>query len=135
MNISHASKQSGVSTKTIRYYESIDLIPPANRLPNGYRDYTDNDVSTLQFIQRARNLGFTLKDVENLVALWQDKHRASSDVKKLAQDHISEIEKRIAELQSVRDVLMDLSAHCQGNERPDCPILKGLERGMLAKNA
>jgi Cu(I)-responsive transcriptional regulator len=128
MNISHASKRSSVPAKTIRYYESIGLIPLATRLPNGYRDYTDNDVSTLQFVQRARNLGFTLKDVESLVALWQDQGRASADVKKLALNHIAEIESRITELQSVRDVLVTLSEHCHGDNRPECPILKGLEQ-------
>ncbi|MBT3557940.1 MAG: Cu(I)-responsive transcriptional regulator [Rhodospirillales bacterium] len=128
MNISQASKRSSISAKAIRYYESISLIPPANRLANGYRDYAENDVSTLQFIQRARNLGFAIKDVESLVALWQDRNRASADVKKLATDHIAQIEDRISELQSVRDVLANLSENCHGDDRPECPILKGLEQ-------
>jgi len=131
MNISMAAKGSGVPAKTIRYYESIGLIPPATRRENGYRDYGENDVSTLQFISRARNLGFSLKDVESLITLWRDRNRASGDVKQLALNHISEIDRRIEELQDVRDTLVDLTKRCHGDDRPDCPILQGLE-SMLA---
>ncbi len=127
MNISMAAKHSGVPAKTIRYYESIGLIPPAARRENGYRDYGDNDVSTLRFISRARNLGFAIKDVESLITLWQDRNRASADVKQLALNHIQEIDHRIIELQNVRDTLVDLTERCHGDDRPDCPILQGLE--------
>lgn len=127
MNISMAAKHSGVPAKTIRYYESIGLIPPASRRENGYRDYGDNDVSTLRFISRARNLGFAIKDVENLITLWQDRNRASADVKQLALTHIQEIDRRIVELQNVRDTLVDLTERCHGDDRPNCPILQGLE--------
>ncbi|NQV46003.1 MAG: Cu(I)-responsive transcriptional regulator [Rhodospirillales bacterium] len=127
MNISTVAKQSGVPAKTIRYYESIGLIPPASRRENGYRDYSDSDVSTLRFISRSRNLGFSIKDVESLVTLWQDRNRASADVKSLALNHISEIDHRINELQAVRDTLVDLTKRCHGDDRPDCPILQGLE--------
>lgn len=127
MNISKAAKHSGVPAKTIRYYESIGLIPPASRRENGYRDYADTDISTLRFISRARNLGFSIKDVENLIMLWQDRNRASADVKRLALNHIEEIDHRIAELQNVRDTLVDLTMRCYGDDRPDCPILQGLE--------
>ncbi len=127
MNISKASKKSGVPAKTIRYYESIGLIPPAARLENGYRDYGDNEVATLRFISQARKLGFSLKDVENLITLWHDRNRASADVKQLAMDHIREIDHRIAELQNVRDTLLDLTERCHGDDRPDCPILQELE--------
>lgn len=127
MNISTVAKQSGVPAKTIRYYESIGLIPPASRRENGYRDYSDSDVSTLRFISRSRNLGFSIKDVESLVTLWQDRNRASADVKSLALNHISEIDHRINELQVVRDTLVDLTKRCHGDDRPDCPILQGLE--------
>ena len=126
MNIGKVSKLSGVSAKTIRYYEDIGLITPANRKTNGYRDYADNDVSTLQFIQRTRNLGFSLKDTGNLITLWRDQHRASADVKSLALNHIRDIELRIVELQEVRDTLIDLTQKCHGDDRPDCPILQGL---------
>lgn len=127
MNISMVAKHSGVPAKTIRYYESIGLIPPASRRENGYRDYSDNDVSTLCFISRARNLGFAIKDVENLIRLWQDRNRASADVKQLALARIREIDHRILELQNVRDTLVDLTERCHGDDRPDCPILQGLE--------
>ncbi len=127
MNISTVAKQSGVPAKTIRYYESIGLIPPASRRENGYRDYSDSDVSTLRFISRSRNLGFSIKDVESLVTLWQDRNRAGADVKSLALNHISEIDHRINELQAVRDTLVDLTKRCHGDDRPDCPILQGLE--------
>jgi Cu(I)-responsive transcriptional regulator len=128
MKIGQTSKLSGVATKTIRYYEGIGLLSPAPRQANGYRDYSDSDVATLQFIGRARNLGFTLKDTENLISLWQDQHRASSDVKKMAMDHIRDIELRIEELSEVRDTLVDLTEKCHGDDRPDCPILQGLSR-------
>ncbi len=127
MNIGAVSKRTGVPAKTIRYYESIGLIAAADRGENGYRNYGDSDVATLQFIQRARNLGFALKDVDNLIALWRDRNRASADVKALALNHVREIETRITELQSVRDVLVDLTKRCHGDDRPDCPILQGLE--------
>jgi len=127
MNISQAAKQSGVPAKTIRYYESIGLIPPAARRENGYRDYAENDVATLRFINRARNLGFSIRDVENLITLWQDRNRASADVKQLALDHIKDIDQRIDEMRSVRDTLVDLTERCHGDNRPDCPILQGLE--------
>lgn len=130
MNISHAAKQSGVPAKTIRYYESIGLIPPATRLENGYRDYADNDVATLRFINQARNLGFSIKDVESLITLWQDHNRASADVKQLALDHIREIDQRMEELQAVRETLVDLTKRCHGDDRPDCPILQGLEKPL-----
>ncbi len=126
MNIGNVAKQSGVSAKTIRYYESIDLIPEAARGSNGYRDYRDQDVEILRFIARARNLGFPLKGVANLVALWQDKTRASSEVKALALSHIDEISHRIQEMQEIRQTLMELADQCQGDHRPDCPILAGL---------
>ncbi len=126
MNIGKASSLSGVAAKTIRYYEGIGLLTPAARKANGYRDYSDSDVANLQFIFRARNLGFTLKDTENLINLWQDQHRASADVKKMALDHIRDIELRIEELSEVRDTLVDLTEKCHGDDRPDCPIIQGL---------
>ena len=126
MNIGDAAKQSGVSAKTIRYYEDIGLIPPAVRAGNGYRHYSQSDVETLRFIQRSRHLGFSVKDVGGLLTLWRDKKRASADVKAMALSHIEEVERRIAELQSIRDTLHHLTDRCHGDDRPDCPILEGI---------
>lgn len=126
MNIGAVSKKSGVPAKTIRYYESIGLLPDPVRGENGYRSYGDNDVETLKFVQRARKLGFKVKDVEALLTLWQDKNRASADVRSFAVRHIEEIEQRIAELQSIRDTLRHLVQRCHGDDRPDCPILEDL---------
>lgn len=123
MNISKVSKLTGVSAKTIRYYESIDLMPEPARAANGYRDYSNKDVEILKFIQSARKMGFPLKDVANLLELWQDKNRASRDVRSLAKRHIEEVENRIQELQNIRDTLKNLVECCHGDDRPDCPIL------------
>lgn len=131
MNIGKVANLSGISAKTIRYYEGIGLLSPAPRKDNGYRDYGENDVATLQFIYRARNLGFTLKDTENLLNLWQDHHRASADVKEMALNHIRDIELRIEELSEVRDTLINLTEKCHGDDRPDCPILQGLAQKQV----
>ena len=129
MNIGEAASESGVPAKTIRYYESIGLIPPAVRAENGYRNYSPFDIKTLKFIQHARRLGFSVKDVGGLLELWWDKSRTSADVKALALKHISDVEKRIAELQSIRNTLIDLTDRCHGDDRPDCPILEDLAAG------
>lgn len=126
MNIGRAAKLSGVNAKTIRYYESIGLIPAAQRSDNGYRDYDVKDVETLRFIKRARNLGFSVNDVGNLLSLWHDTTRASGAVKAVAMKHVEQVEERIHELQSIRDTLLHLTDCCSGDERPDCPILDGL---------
>ena len=129
MNIGEAASESGVPAKTIRYYESIGLIPPAVRAENGYRNYSPFDIETLKFIQHARRLGFSVKDVGGLLELWRDKSRTSADVKALALKHIFDVEKRIAELQSIRNTLIDLTDRCHGDDRPDCPILEDLAAG------
>lgn len=129
MNIGNAARRTGVPAKTIRYYESIGLMPPAPRAENGYRDYGNRELETLKFIHRARNLGFPLKDVRDLLALWHDKHRASADVKRVALKHISDIGTRIAELETIRDTLVDLTERCHGDAMPDCPILEDLAIG------
>ena len=126
MNIGTAATRSGIPAKTIRYYESIGLIPRAVRTEGNYRDYDDNDLQTLRFIQRARRLGFPVKDVGNLLTLWRDRSRASSDVKHLAQHHVEEIDRRMEELRTMRRTLLHLAERCHGDERPDCPILEGL---------
>ena len=129
MNIGQAAKHTGLSAKMIRYYESISLLPSAGRSPSGYRRYNDNDLHRLSFIKRSRDLGFSLDEVGKLLALWQDRQRASGDVKALARQHIDELNQKIRELTSLRDTLQDLVDSCQGDHRPDCPILKGLASG------
>ncbi|OHC75937.1 MAG: Cu(I)-responsive transcriptional regulator [Rhodospirillales bacterium RIFCSPLOWO2_12_FULL_58_28] len=128
MNISDVAEQSGVPVKTIRYYEEIGLIPPAVRAANGYRRYAATDAETLHFIYRARRLGFPVKDVSNLLTLRHDKNRASADVKALALRHIKEVEERIAELEAIRRALLHLTDRCHGDNRPDCPILEGMNK-------
>ncbi len=135
MNIGTAADQSGVPAKTIRYYESIGLIPPAARAENGYRDYDRTDVETLRFVQRARHLGFSVRDVGNLLALWRDKKRASADVKALALRHIAEVETRIAELETIRRTLIHLTGRCHGDDRPDCPIIEDMAGAMALPEA
>lgn len=129
MNIGQAARHSGLSTKMIRYYESIGLLKPATRSDSGYRLYQPQDLHSLAFIKRSRDLGFSLEEVGKLLTLWQDRQRASADVKALAVQHIDELNRRIEELVSLRDTLSELAAHCQGNNRPDCPILKDLANG------
>ena len=129
MNIGQAAKHTGLSAKMIRYYESIDLLPHAGRSESGYRQYSSSDLHRLAFIKRSRDLGFSLEEVGRLLTLWQDRQRASADVKALAGAHIETLNQRIAELVSLRDTLQNLVDHCSGDERPDCPILSELESG------
>ncbi|MBC9249535.1 Cu(I)-responsive transcriptional regulator [Pseudomonas alcaligenes] len=129
MNIGQAAKRSGLSAKMIRYYEAIGLLQPAGRSDSGYRLYGSQDLHVLAFIKRARDLGFALDEVGKLLALWQDRERASADVKALAQAHITELNRKIGELTALRDTLDELVQHCQGDHRPDCPILRDLESG------
>jgi len=126
VNIGEISRDTGVTSKTIRYYESIGLIAAAARQANGYRDYGPNDIAVLRFVSRSRALGFSLDEVRNLLTLWHDKERASADVKALALEHVAGIENRIAELQSMKNTLLDLTEKCHGDDRPDCPILEDL---------
>jgi len=126
LTIGKAALLSGVPAKTIRYYEEAGLLPAAQRGPNGYRVYDERAVALLRFVQRARSLGFSMKDVEGLLALWADKERASSDVREIAEKHIVAIERKLAELESMRATLMHLTERCHGDERPDCPILDEL---------
>lgn len=126
MNIGQAATASGVSAKMIRYYESIALIPAGKRSEAGYRIYGDNDLHTLRFVKRARALGFSLDQIRDLLSLWQNKERASSDVKTIALGHVAELNQRIAELTEMRDTLQTLAGCCHGDHRPDCPILQTL---------
>ncbi len=131
MNIGAASALTGVSAKTMRYYESIGLTEEPVRAANRYRAYSARDVAVLRFIQRSRGLGFSVRDVRDLLSLWNDQDRASADVKALALSHIDAIESKIAELRSIRQTLLDLTARCHGDDRPDCPILADLANGEL----
>ncbi len=126
MHIGIVAEQSGVPTKTIRYYESIGLIRQAQRTGAGYRVYGEHDVQTLRFIQRARGLGFSVHDVSGLLGLWHDAHRTSAQVKDMAKRHRAEIDRKIAELHGMRATLDHLIAQCHGDERPECPILDDL---------
>jgi MerR family copper efflux transcriptional regulator len=125
-NIGEASRASGVSAKMIRHYESIGLIGAARRTEAGYRVYTDRDVQVLQFVHRGRALGFSLEQIGDLLTLWQDKHRASADVRALARGHIDELNRKIAEMEAMKRTLEALASSCRGDERPDCPILDDL---------
>jgi Cu(I)-responsive transcriptional regulator len=126
MNIGRAAEASGVSAKMIRHYESVGLLPAAGRTVAGYRIYRDTDVHTLRFIRRARDLGFSMKEIGALVGLWRNRGRASAEVKKLASRHMRQLDEKISELQAMRDTLAHLAEHCHGDERPDCPILEDL---------
>ena len=126
MRIQEASRQSGMPPKTIRFYEQIGLVRPAARSANGYRVFSNTDVRTLMFIYRARKLGFSVEDIQRLLSLWQDKKRASAEVKKLAISHVNEIGERIRELESVKKAVLDLAERCHGDDRPECPIIDEL---------
>jgi MerR family copper efflux transcriptional regulator len=126
MNIGEAAARSGVPAKTIRYYEEVGLIRPAERAGNGYRAYSAVDLHILRFVQRARSLGFTMKECKQLLALWSDPQRASADVKALAELRIAHIDRKMAELEAMRAALIGLATDCQGDARPDCPILEDL---------
>lgn len=134
MQIGTLAARSGVPAKTIRYYEEIGLIPEAARTDSGYRAYAERDVALLRFVNRARSLGFGIKDVRLLLTLYLDRARTSADVKRVALDHIAEIERKMAELESIRRTLLELAEKCHGDERPDCPILDDLA-GTAARSA
>jgi Cu(I)-responsive transcriptional regulator len=126
MNISAASQASGVSAKMIRHYESLGLVPGVRRSASGYREYDEATVHVLRFIRRARDLGFDTHEIGALLALWRNKRRSSSEVKRIATQHVQALEQRIAALQSMQRTLAHLAHCCQGDERPDCPILDDL---------
>ena len=132
MNIGQAAAASGVSAKMIRYYEDTGFIPAAARSKSGYRVYTEADVHTLRFIHRARNLGFSMEDIQRLLALWQDKSRASAEVKTLALEHVDGLRQKISDLQALRQSLVHLAAHCHGDHRPECPILDEISGGEVS---
>ncbi|HEU4852487.1 MAG TPA: Cu(I)-responsive transcriptional regulator [Telluria sp.] len=125
-NIGEAAKASGVSAKMIRHYEAIGLTGAAQRTGSGYRVYSEQDVRVLQFIHRGRELGFSLDQIADLLALWQDKGRASCDVRALATQHIEELNRKIAQMESMRQTLEQLVSSCHGDSRAECPILEDL---------
>jgi MerR family copper efflux transcriptional regulator len=127
VTIGEAASRSGMPPKTIRFYEQIGLIRPAQRFANQYRAYSEKDVHTLKFVHCARNLGFSLKDIQALLSLYRDRRRASRDVKRLALQHIAEVDRRISELTAIRNAIGGLAEKCHGDDRPQCPILDGLE--------
>lgn len=128
-NIGEAAALTGVSAKMIRHYESIGLIPPASRTFANYRLYNDADLHRLRFIKRSRTLGFSMKQIEQLLGLWSDPGRSSAEVKQLALAHAAELEARIAEMQAMQRTLRSLAKNCHGDQRPDCPILDDLAGG------
>ena len=126
MNIGEAARASGVTAKMIRYYESVGLIAARERTQAGYRVYGSQEIHSLRFIRQARRLGFLVEDIRKLLALWNDRSRASAEVKSIALEHVEELDRRIAELTGMRDTLAHLADHCHGNDRPDCPIIESL---------
>lgn len=132
MNIGAAALASGISPKMVRHYESLGLLPDVARTDSGYRQYRAQDVNTLRFIRRSRDLGFSMAEIAELVGLWQDRGRASAHVKQIAQRHVDELSARIAAMQAMQRSLHDLLQHCHGDDRPDCPILDDLA-GALPK--
>lgn len=129
MNIGQAAHASGISSKMIRHYENIGLIPPSHRTDAGYRIFDTKDIFILKFIKSARSLGFSLGQIKHLLSLWHDRRRASAEVKALAQEHINTLSTKIEELTRMREELQNLADHCHGDDRPDCPILTGITHG------
>ena len=128
MNIGQAAAASAVSAKMIRHYEQLGLLPKAPRTDAGYRQYDDTSVHTLRFIRRARDLGFSMKEIAALLALWRNRRRASAEVKRIALAHAGDLQRRIDEMQAMRRTLQHLAHSCHGDERPECPILDDLAR-------
>jgi len=129
MNIGEAARQSGVSAKMIRHYETLGLLHKIARTGAGYRQYDDAEVHTLRFIRRARDLGFGIKEIETLLGLWHNRRRASSEVKRIAHAHAADLQRRIDEMQAIKRTLEHLAHCCHGDERPECPILDDLADG------
>ena len=134
MNIGEAARLSGVSAKMVRHYESLGLLPQVQRSDSGYRQYNGAEVHTLRFIKRSRELGFSIAEIAELVSLWQNRRRASTNVRRIAQKHADDLAQRIKAMQAMQHTLAHLIACCQGDERPDCPILDDLS-GAAAPRA
>jgi MerR family copper efflux transcriptional regulator len=129
MNIGEASRASGVTTKMIRYYDEIGLVRPASRTDSNYREYDEREINELRFIKRARNLGFSMEEISVLLSLWRDRKRPSREVKAIANRHVADLDKRVAEMKAMADTLRHLAHCCAGDDRPDCPILADLTQG------
>lgn len=134
-SIGEAARLSGVSARMIRHYESIDLLPESQRTAANYRLYGRSDIHQLQFIKRARNLGFSVKQIVRLVGLWQNRERCSADVKALALNHVQELDQRIKEMREMRNALSKLAQQCHGDYEPQCPILESLAKEGLYDSA
>lgn len=132
MNIGQAAETSGVNAKLIRHYEAIGVIPKAQRSPSGYRTYTTNDVHILTFVRRARDLGFSMKEIKKLVGLWRNRSRASAEVKSLALQHVKALDRKIRQLEDMSKTLKQLARACHGNDRPECPILDQLSATKIS---
>ena len=128
VNIGEAARLSGVSAKMVRHYEGLGLLPRVARTDSGYRQYGEADVHTLRFVKRARDLGFSMEEIGELVGLWQNRRRASANVRRIAQKHADDLEQRIAAMQAMQKTLKHLIHCCQGDERPECPILDELAK-------
>ena len=126
VNIGSAAQRSGISAKMVRHYESLGLLPQVTRTDSGYRQYSEAEVHTLQFIKRGRDLGFSMAEIAELVGLWHNRKRASASVKRIAQRHLDDLAQRIEAMQAMQRTLVSLLEHCHGDERPDCPILDDL---------
>ncbi|MEA3394335.1 MAG: Cu(I)-responsive transcriptional regulator [Pseudomonadota bacterium] len=126
VSIGQAAELSGISAKMVRHYESLGLLPRVARTDSGYRQYSEADVHTLRFIKRSRDLGFSMAEIAELVALWQNRRRASASVKRIAQQHVVDLAQRIEAMQAMQRTLNQLLHHCHGDERPECPILDDL---------
>ena len=125
-NIGEAAARSGVSAKMVRHYESLGLLPAVGRTESGYRQYAEREVHTLRFIRRARDLGFSMAEIAALLKLWQNRRRASADVKRIALAHVADLDRRMQEMAAMKQTLERLAACCHGDDRPDCPILDEL---------
>ncbi len=125
-NVGEAARMSSVSAKMVRHYESLGLLPTVARTEAGYRQYTDREVHTLRFIRRARDLGFSIAEIAELLKLWQNRRRSSSSVKRIASEHVAALDAKMAEIAAMRKTLQHLVHCCHGDDRPDCPILDGL---------
>jgi len=126
-NIGEAARRSGVSAKMVRHYESLGLLPSVHRTEAGYRQYGEREVHTLRFIRRARDLGFGMAEIAELLKLWQNRRRSSADVRRIASGHVEQLTKKMEEMETMRRTLQHLIHGCHGDSRPDCPILDELE--------
>lgn len=133
MNIGEAAQAAGVTAKMIRHYEGLGLIPEASRTDAGYRQYTDREVTVLRFIRQSRSMGFSIRQIEQLLGLWADTRRQSSEVKDLARQHIAELERKVAEMTQMKASLEQIADRCRGDERTDCPILTKLSGDAAAQ--